>query len=80
MKTLNLNNIKSFVVISDVHLRDANSPLAKLFIGEINKINNVDAVFLLGDVFDFIANSLGDIAGLLLYNWIERIFLSKLIK
>ena len=32
------------------------------------------------DVFDFVANSFGAALGLLLYNWMEKIFLSKLIK
>ena len=32
------------------------------------------------DIYDFIANSFGCLMGLLLYNWLERIILSKLIK
>jgi VanZ family protein len=32
------------------------------------------------DVFDFLADSLGCILGLLTYNWVERTFLVKLIK
>ncbi len=32
------------------------------------------------DIFDFVANSFGVAVGLLLYNWIEKIFLARLIK
>jgi len=32
------------------------------------------------DVYDFIANSFGCLLGLLLYNWVERIFLALIIK
>src|SRR4051812_22939500 len=32
------------------------------------------------DVYDFIANSFGCLMGLLLYNWVERIFLARIIK
>ena len=31
------------------------------------------------DVLDFVANSFGAALGLLLYNWVEKIFLSRLI-
>lgn len=55
MKRLNLKNIKNFIVISDVHLRNADDKLTQTFIHEINQIKNIDALFLLGDIFDFIA-------------------------
>jgi glycopeptide antibiotics resistance protein len=32
------------------------------------------------DVFDFVANSFGAILGLLMYNWVEKMFLERLIK
>ncbi len=32
------------------------------------------------DLFDFAANSLGCIIGILMYNWVEKLFLVKLIK
>jgi glycopeptide antibiotics resistance protein len=32
------------------------------------------------DVFDFVANSFGATVGMLFYNWIEKIFLVRLIK
>lgn len=32
------------------------------------------------DVFDFAANSFGCIIGILMYNWVEKLFLVKLIK
>ena len=32
------------------------------------------------DVFDFFADSFGSIVGLLMYNWLEKIFLKRLIK
>lgn len=55
MKTLKLNHIQNFIVCSDVHLRNNNDEATKKFISEINNIRDVDAVFLLGDIFDFIA-------------------------
>ncbi len=33
-----------------------------------------------GDVYDFIADSLGAALGFAMYNWVEKIFLEKLIK
>ena len=57
MKQIHLNNIQSFIVISDVHLRDPKSELTSLFIQTLNDIQTVDAVVLLGDIFDFIAAS-----------------------
>lgn len=32
------------------------------------------------DVFDFVANSVGCLLGILMYNWVEKLFLVKLIK
>lgn len=57
MKTLHLDRVHSFIVFSDVHLRNPNDTLTKKFVREIDNIQDVDAVFLLGDIFDFIAAS-----------------------
>lgn len=55
MQILKLKNIKTFVVISDVHLRDPDDQLTELFLDTLSSFKEIDAVFLLGDIFDFIA-------------------------
>ncbi len=57
MRNIHLNNIHSFCVISDVHLREPNSPLTAKFIQTIRELEKVDAVIFLGDIFDFITVS-----------------------
>ncbi len=65
MRTLNINPVKSFIVISDVHLRNPQDATTKLFLKTLDDIlinNNhenskTEALFLLGDIFDFIAAS-----------------------
>lgn len=54
MNILKIDEVKHFVVISDVHLRDPNDELTKLFISTLNSFQNKETVFLLGDIFDFI--------------------------
>ncbi len=51
------NNIHNFTVISDVHLRDPHDELTEKFISTLNSIGKTDTLFLLGDIFDFIAAS-----------------------
>lgn len=65
MRTVQLGNINNFIVISDVHLREPNDEMSKLFIEVLDKlihkkkqnITKMDAIFLLGDIFDFITVS-----------------------
>jgi UDP-2,3-diacylglucosamine pyrophosphatase LpxH len=57
LRILKLDSIENFVVISDVHLRDPQDELTNLFIQSLLELKEVDAVFLLGDIFDFIAVS-----------------------
>ncbi len=54
LKIVKLKNIKKFAVFSDIHLREPESNLTELFISTLNNLKNIDAVFLLGDIFDFI--------------------------
>lgn len=55
LQILNLKDINHFIVISDVHLRHPEEKLTQLFISTLNSFSHIDAVFLLGDIFDFIA-------------------------
>ncbi|WP_338636582.1 UDP-2,3-diacylglucosamine diphosphatase [Spirobacillus cienkowskii] len=63
MKTIKLQIINNFIVISDVHLRNPKDENTKIFIETLDQIivenykNKIDALFLLGDIFDFIAAS-----------------------
>jgi len=65
VRTIKLNEIKNFVIISDVHLREPNDEITKIFITTLNKLIHdiknknieMDAIFLLGDIFDFITVS-----------------------
>lgn len=65
MRTIKIKDIDDFIVISDVHLRNPNDDISKLFIDILDKliqekkknITNIDALFLLGDIFDFITVS-----------------------
>jgi len=57
MKSIHLDNIKAFSVISDVHLREPSDALTNLFIQALHEIKDVEAVILLGDIFDFIAGA-----------------------
>lgn len=54
--TKSLGKINSFVVYSDVHLREPDDNMTELFINSLSNIKDVDAVFFLGDIFDFIFN------------------------
>ena len=51
---LDLGTISSFAVLSDVHLRDPHDATTALFIKTISELKNVDSIFLIGDIFDFI--------------------------
>ena len=61
----NIKEIKNFVIISDVHLREPENHITKLFIETLdkfilekkNKTSEIEAIFLLGDIFDFITVS-----------------------
>lgn len=65
MRTITLKNINNFIIISDVHLQNPNDKLTTLFIRalddilkeQINGTNKIEAIFLLGDIFDFITVS-----------------------
>lgn len=57
MQILKLNNIENFIVFSDVHLREPDDKLTENFISTLESLPQTDAVFLLGDIFDFIAAS-----------------------
>ncbi len=65
MRTVNLENIENFIVISDVHLRDPNDEFTQIFVNTLDKlieekkknIIKTDSIFLLGDIFDFITVS-----------------------
>lgn len=65
MRTIKIKDIKNFVIISDVHLREPNDDITKLFIKNLDNLiiekkkNNslIDTIFLLGDIFDFITVS-----------------------
>ena len=65
MRTINIKEIKNFVIISDVHLREPENHITKLFIETLdkfilekkNKTSEIEAIFLLGDIFDFITVS-----------------------
>ena len=50
-----LGEISQFVVLSDVHLRNPNSRSTQVFCTYLNGLTtSIHAVFLLGDIFDFI--------------------------
>ncbi len=53
-KTLSLGAISSFAVLSDIHLRHPNENNCMLAIQTLNSLRDVNAVILLGDIFDFI--------------------------
>lgn len=57
MKTQKVPAFDSFVVFSDVHLRDPNDSLTKTFIAALKQQTQVEAIFLLGDIFDFFGAS-----------------------
>lgn len=57
MRTVYINDIDSFIVISDVHLVHPNDQLTQSFLLTLRNLKNVQALFLLGDIFDFIAGS-----------------------
>lgn len=59
MKTLTVPAFHSFVIFSDVHLRDPNDKVTKSFIAALKQQTEVEAVFLLGDIFDFFTASKG---------------------
>jgi UDP-2,3-diacylglucosamine hydrolase len=55
MRTLHVKNKDNFKVISDVHLRSPDDQTTALFLHTLKNIDHVDAIFLLGDIFDFFA-------------------------
>ena len=65
MRTIKIKEIKNFIIISDVHLREPKNHITQLFIETLDKFilekkNNkseIEAIFLLGDIFDFISVS-----------------------
>ncbi|MBX9704520.1 MAG: metallophosphoesterase [Silvanigrellaceae bacterium] len=59
LRNIQLENINKFIVISDVHLRHPEDPLSILFLKTLYSFESksIDAVFLLGDIFDFISVS-----------------------
>ncbi|APJ02691.1 UDP-2,3-diacylglucosamine diphosphatase [Silvanigrella aquatica] len=65
MRTVKIVEIENFIVFSDVHLRDPNDEITKIFLNNLdqiisniqNKKQKIDALFLLGDIFDFITVS-----------------------
>ncbi|WP_161597636.1 UDP-2,3-diacylglucosamine diphosphatase [Fluviispira multicolorata] len=65
MRTLKVKPINNFIVISDVHLREPDDNITQLFLKTLDNILNervsnqkkIDALFLLGDIFDFITGS-----------------------
>ncbi|WGL58652.1 metallophosphoesterase [Pigmentibacter sp. JX0631] len=63
MRTVKIENIKSFVVISDVHLREPGDLNSKFLLETLEKIKQehlakkIDAIIFLGDIFDFITVS-----------------------
>ncbi len=77
MRTLKIENIQNFIVFSDIHLRSPKDEITTLFIDSLNSIitnkkNNlikVDAVFFLGDIFDFISFSKN-----FFFNFWEKVF------
>lgn len=54
LRQINLGDIGSFAVISDVHLRSPSEALTKKLIETLRAQIDKDAVFLLGDIFDFV--------------------------
>jgi UDP-2,3-diacylglucosamine hydrolase len=58
MRIIKLKNVRKFVVFSDIHLRDPNDDITKLFIKSLKSVpEGTDTIFLLGDIFDFITVS-----------------------
>ncbi|MBX9839173.1 UDP-2,3-diacylglucosamine diphosphatase [Silvanigrella sp.] len=65
MRTIKIKEVKNFVIISDVHLREPENHITQLFIETLdkfilekkNKTSELEAIFLLGDIFDFITVS-----------------------
>ena len=55
MQVLKINSCENFAVISDVHLRDPSDELTQKFIATLQSFKKEDTLFLLGDIFDFIA-------------------------
>jgi UDP-2,3-diacylglucosamine hydrolase len=54
LRSIDLGTVKSFAILSDVHLRNPHDQNTSLFIETLRKLQGVEAVFLLGDIFDFI--------------------------
>lgn len=57
MRTIFLSGKDQFRVISDVHLRDPADHTTQQFIALLKNSAHLDAIFLLGDIFDFFATS-----------------------
>ncbi|WP_158999041.1 metallophosphoesterase [Pigmentibacter ruber] len=63
MRTVRIENINSFVVISDVHLREPGDLNSQILLENLDKIKlkhytkKIDAIIFLGDIFDFITVS-----------------------
>jgi len=65
VRSIYLKSSGSFIVISDVHLRDPDDELTKIFLTTLEQIlllkqeenNQIESLFLLGDIFDFFAAS-----------------------
>jgi UDP-2,3-diacylglucosamine hydrolase len=52
--TIPLGTISSFAVLSDLHLREPNEKNSQLAVDTLKSLTDMEAVILLGDVFDFI--------------------------
>ena len=55
LQAIKIKNVNNFHVISDVHLHNPQDNLTKIFIETLYSFENAENVFLLGDIFDFIA-------------------------
>ncbi len=57
MKTIKIAPLKNFVVISDVHLQHPKDRNTNTLIAALKSLQEYEAIFLLGDIFDFISIS-----------------------
>ena len=54
LRKISIKPVKSFAVFSDIHLRDNKDKNYQLLLNKLNELQDVDSVFFIGDIFDFI--------------------------
>lgn len=54
LRSVSLGEVQSFAAVSDVHLRNPEDVNTQIFVNFLKNLANVDVLFCLGDIFDFI--------------------------